>query len=226
MDKILIVDDEIRMRQLLRLYLEPIGYECSMANDGIEALEKVKKETFDLILLDVMMPMYDGFEVCKKITDSHPEVPIIMITALNDAESIVKGLDAGATDYVTKPFNGDVLLARVRSVMRRKAKEPVIYHGLTFDESNNLILLDGKSIDFTPKAHALLRLFLQHPGRIFNRLELYEFVWSYTSESDPRTVDSHIKMIREKLRELDYPIDRHLKTIWGRGYRWSEDETK
>ena len=222
--KILIVDDEVRMRQLLKLYLEPIGYVCNMASDGVEALEKVKKENFDLILLDVMMPLFDGFEVCKKITDAYPDIPIIMITALNDAESIIKGLDAGATDYVTKPFNGDVLLARVRSVLRRKPKHAVVYEGLAFDEMNDLILLDGRAIDFTPKAHALMRLFLQHPGRLFNRLELYEFVWSYTSESDPRTVDSHIKMIREKLRELNYPIDRHLKTIWGRGYRWNETD--
>lgn len=224
MNRILIVDDEIRMRQLLKLYLEPVGYNCSTAHDGIEALEKVKKEAFDLILLDVMMPLYDGFEVCKKITDAHPDIPIIMITALDDAESIVKGLDAGATDYVSKPFNGEVLLARVRSVMRRKPKEHVMYEGLVLDENNDFILLDGNVIDFTPKAHALLRLFLQHPGRLFNRLELYDFVWSYTSESDPRTVDSHIKMIREKLRDLNYPIDRHLKTIWGRGYRWVEGE--
>lgn len=224
MEKILIVDDEMRMRQLLKLYLEPVGYVCSMAGDGEEALEKVKKETFDVILLDVMMPLFDGFEVCKWITNTHPDLPIIMITALDDAESIVKGLDAGAADYVTKPFNGDVLLARVRSVLRRKPKQAVVYTGLVFDETNGLILLNGKAVDFTPKAHALMRLFLQHPGRLFNRLELYEFVWSYTSESDPRTVDSHIKMIREKLRALDYPIDRHLKTFWGRGYRWNETD--
>ncbi|MGI1806676.1 response regulator transcription factor [Exiguobacterium sp. TDN 0502] len=224
MEKILIVDDEVRMRQLLKLYLEPVGYACSMASDGEEALDKVKKETFDLILLDVMMPLFDGFEVCKKIADTYPDLPIIMITALDDAESIVKGLDAGAADYVTKPFNGDVLLARVRSVLRRKPKQAILYEGLVFDEANELILLNGKAVDFTPKAHALMRLFLQHPGRLFNRLELYEFVWSYTSESDPRTVDSHIKMIREKLRALDYPIDQHLKTFWGRGYRWNETD--
>jgi DNA-binding response OmpR family regulator len=220
MIKILIVDDESLMRDLLRLFLEPEGFECVLAKDGSEALEAIKQEQFQVVLLDVMMPSVDGFEICKIIHHEYPSIPIIMITALDDPDSIVRGFNAGAVDYITKPFNGSVLLVRINSVIKRFPNSIKSYDGLTVDVKNDVITLNTLPIGLTPKANGILRLFLTQPNRIFSRMELYDLVWAFDAESDPRTVDSHIKMIRERLRELDFPIDRYLKTIWGRGYRW------
>ncbi|WP_214759710.1 response regulator transcription factor [Exiguobacterium sp. s146] len=222
--KILIVDDEMKMRRLLRLFLEGDGYTCIEAADGREAMERISERP-DLVMLDIMMPGVDGITLCRQIKALDAELPVVLLTARSDSETTIRGLDAGADDYVTKPFEGNVLLARIRAVLRRSRVTNVDYGALRYDEASGRILYQEQEIVLTPKATAILKLFLQHPNRLYNRMDLYDLVWPYSSESDPRTVDAHIRMIRDKLGEAGFPIDDYLKTVWGRGYRWIEERS-
>lgn len=222
--KILIVDDEMKMRRLLRLFLEGDGYICIEAADGREAMERISERP-DLVMLDIMMPGVDGITLCRQIKALDAELPVVLLTARSDSETTIRGLDAGADDYVTKPFEGNVLLARIRAVLRRSRVTNVDYGALRYDEASGRILYQEQEIVLTPKATAILKLFLQHPNRLYNRMDLYDLVWPYSSESDPRTVDAHIRMIRDKLGEAGFPIDDYLKTVWGRGYRWIEERS-
>ncbi|MCT4796424.1 response regulator transcription factor [Exiguobacterium alkaliphilum] len=219
--KILIVDDEMKMRRLLRLFLESDGYTCLEASDAAEALELIADRP-ELVLLDIMMPDVDGITLCRQLKKRDAELPVVLLTARSDSETTIRGLDAGADDYVTKPFDGNVLLARIRAVLRRSRVTNVSYGPLRYDESSGRVLYEEQEIVLTPKATAILKLFLEHPNRLYNRMDLYDLVWPYSSESDPRTVDAHIRMIRDKLGEAGFPIDDYLKTVWGRGYRWVE----
>lgn len=219
---ILIVDDEVKMRRLLRLFLEGDGYTCIEAADGREAMELLSERP-DLVMLDIMMPGVDGITLCRQIKALDAELPVVLLTARSDSETTIRGLDAGADDYVTKPFEGNVLLARIRAVLRRSRVTNVNYGQLRYEEASGRILYQEQEVVMTPKATAILKLFLQHPNRLYNRMDLYDLVWPYSSESDPRTVDAHIRMIRDKLGEAGFPIDDYLKTVWGRGYRWSEE---
>jgi len=207
--KILIVDDEMKMRRLLRLFLEGDGYTCLEASDAAEALELIADRP-DLVLLDIMMPDVDGITLCRQLKKRDAELPVVLLTARSDSETTIRGLDAGADDYVTKPFDGNVLLARIRAVLRRSRITNVSYGPLRYDESSGRVLYEEQEI------------VLEHPNRLYNRMDLYDLVWPYSSESDPRTVDAHIRMIRDKLGEAGFPIDDYLKTVWGRGYRWVE----
>ncbi|WP_114571515.1 response regulator transcription factor [Exiguobacterium flavidum] len=218
---IMIVDDEEKMRRLLRLFLEGDGYTCIEAKDAKEALEKISERP-DLVIVDIMMPGIDGITLCRRIKALDATLPVVLLTARSDSDSTIRGLDAGADDYVTKPFDGNVLLARIRAVLRRSRATNQSYAELRYEEDSGRILYRDEEILMTPKATAILKLFLQHPNRLYNRLDLYELVWPYSSESDPRTVDAHIRMIRDKLGEAGFPIDDYLKTVWGRGYRWAE----
>ncbi|TCI42165.1 response regulator transcription factor [Exiguobacterium sp. SH3S2] len=220
--KILIVDDEVKMRRLLRLFLEDDGYTCIEAADGQEAMELISERP-DLVMLDIMMPGTDGITLCRQIKALDAELPVVLLTARSDSETTIRGLDAGADDYVTKPFEGNVLLARIRAVLRRSRMTNVSYGQLRYEEASGRILYQEQEIVLTPKATAILKLFLQHPNRLYNRMDLYDLVWPYSSESDPRTVDAHIRMIRDKIGEAGFPIDDYLKTVWGRGYRWTEE---
>lgn len=220
--KILIVDDEVKMRRLLRLFLEGDGYTCIEATDGQEAMELISERP-DLVMLDIMMPGIDGITLCRQIKALDAELPVVLLTARSDSETTIRGLDVGADDYVTKPFEGNVLLARIRAVLRRSRVTNVNYGQLRYEEASGRILYQEQEVVMTPKATAILKLFLQHPNRLYNRMDLYDLVWPYSSESDPRTVDAHIRMIRDKLGEAGFPIDDYLKTVWGRGYRWTEE---
>lgn len=221
---ILIVDDEVKMRRLLRLFLEGDGFTCIEAADGREAMELLSERP-DLVMLDIMMPGVDGITLCRQIKALDAELPVVLLTARSDSETTIRGLDAGADDYVTKPFEGNVLLARIRAVLRRSRVTNVNYGQLRYEEASGRILYQEQEVVMTPKATAILKLFLQHPNRLYNRMDLYDLVWPYSSESDPRTVDAHIRMIRDKLGEAGFPIDDYLKTVWGRGYRWSEERS-
>lgn len=220
MVKVLIVDDELRMQQLLKLFLEPKGFNCYTSSSGKEAIQLIENESFDLILLDVMMPEMDGWETARYIRE-FSEVMIIMITARDSSSDMIKGLKVGADDYITKPFEEYVLLARIEAVLRRTHhKQKIEYKGLLWDEDHHELKYKGQKIILTPIEFNMLGLLLQHQKAVFNRDKLIELVWGFDSDTEGRTVDSHVRNIRDKCRKVGFPIHEHLITVWGVGYKW------
>ncbi|MFD0048172.1 response regulator transcription factor [Actinomycetes bacterium NPDC127524] len=223
MNTVLLVDDEPKMLELLTLYLSPHGYRCIKSSSATEALDSLERTNIDVILLDVMMPETDGWETCKKIREIS-NVPIIMLTARSDKNEIVKGLKLGADDYVAKPFDEEELLARMEAVLRRTAgdnEEPLLFKELALNEDAFEVFCGSQRIPMTKKEFSLLSLFLNYQNKVFSRDHLLSAIWGLSSETEDRTVDSHIRNIREKLRQAEFPIDQHLKTVWGVGYKWS-----
>lgn len=226
MKKVLLVDDESRMLDLLALYLSPHGYTCIKKQTGKDALNLLEKEKVDLLILDIMMPDMDGWKTCENIRE-FSNVPIIMLTARNGKEEVIKGLKKGADDYVTKPFNEEELLARIEAVLRRTTSDQgdlLMFKGLTLDETAFEAKFENQNISMTPKEFSLLGVFLKYPNKVFSREHLLTTLWSFKSETEDRTIDSHIRNVREKLRQVDFPVDEHLKTVWGVGYKWSSKE--
>lgn len=226
MKSILLVDDEVRMLELLYLYLSPL-YQCIKKTSGSDALQYLEKNQPDLVLLDVMMPEIDGWETCRRIRQTSNR-PIIMLTARTEKADIVRGLKLGADDYITKPFDEDELLARVEAVLRRS--QPVDESrmeccGLVWDENSYVLSYQGIPIPVTPKEFTLLGLFLKNPNRVFTREHLLETVWNRQSIIEDRTVDSHIRNLRDKLRQVGFPIEQFLTTVWGLGYKWMEKKS-
>src|SRR5690625_4501024 len=220
MNKVLIVDDEERMLDLISLYLQPHQYICTKAQGATEAMAYLEKETFDIVLLDIMMPEMNGWELCKKIRFV-TDVPIIMVTARNQSEDIVKGLRLGADDYITKPFNEDELLARMNALLRRRTPEKnILINGLQWNKDKFELSFKQNSIQLTPKEFLMIGHFLRHPNQVFSREHLIELIWGFDSETETRTIDSHVRNIRDKIRQAGFPIDDYLKTIWGVGYKW------
>ncbi|WP_197681412.1 response regulator transcription factor [Planococcus donghaensis] len=220
MPKVLLVDDEKRMLDLVALYLRPHHYVCTKAANGHQALELVKKESFDLVLLDIMMPDMDGWEVCRDIR-KFSDIPIIMLTAREQQEDVVKGLRLGADDYMTKPFGEEELLARMEALLRRSAPTRRIeFKGLLWDEEGFELSYEQKSIRLTPKEFSMLGLLMKNPNKVFERDRLLELIWGFDSETEGRTVDSHVRNIREKVRQAGFPVDEHFLTVWGIGYKW------
>lgn len=228
MNKVLIVDDEQRMLDLLELYITPHGYVCVKKTTGNDALMFLEEEQVDLVLLDVMMPDMDGWETCEKIR-KFSTVPIIMLTARSADEDIVKGLKKGADDYVTKPFNEDVLLARIDAVTRRSgstsANDTLTFYGLSINEAAMEVFYKDKPILLTPKEFSLLTTFIKTPNRVFSRDYLLTSLWSFKTETENRTIDSHIRNLRDKLRQSGFPVDQNLLTVWGVGYKWSSERS-
>ncbi|MFS1514476.1 response regulator transcription factor [Chengkuizengella sp. SCS-71B] len=220
MVKALIVDDEKRMQQLLKLYLVPNGFQCQTAGNGEDAIHLLEGESFDLVLLDIMMPELDGWETAKMIRE-FSEVPIIMLSARDQSTDMVKGLKIGADDYITKPFDEAVLLARIEAVLRRTHHmQKTEFKGLIWDEEKHELNYKNKVISLTPKEFEMIGLLLKHQKTVFSREKLIETIWGFNSEIEGRTVDSHLRNIREKCRNVNFPIDDHLKTVWGIGYKW------
>ncbi|WP_031546311.1 response regulator transcription factor [Salinicoccus luteus] len=220
MKKVLLVDDEERMLELLSLYLSPYGYNCKKALGAKEGLEYIGQERFDIVLLDIMMPDIDGWQVCREIRE-HSDVPIIMVTAREQKTDIVKGLKLGADDYITKPFDEEELTARMDALLRRvEPASRVEVDGLLWDEERFKLSYKGQHIKLTPKEFSLLGLLMEHPGRVYSREHLIDLVWGIYSETEGRTVDSHVRNIREKIREAGFPIDDYFHTVWGVGYKW------
>ncbi|MFE8698311.1 response regulator transcription factor [Cytobacillus sp. FJAT-53684] len=225
MKTVLLVDDEKRMLDLLDLYISPHGYKCVKKQTGVDAITFLESEKADLVILDVMMPEMDGWTTCKKVREIS-DVPVIMLTARNGKADVVKGLKEGADDYVTKPFNEEELLARMEAVMRRTKNnldERLEFKGLTLDEAAFRVTFEKQTISMTLKEFSLLGLFLSHPNKVFSRDHLISTLWGFKTETEDRTIDSHIRNIREKLRQVGYPIDQYLKTVWGVGYKWSSE---
>ncbi|SNT50607.1 DNA-binding response regulator, OmpR family, contains REC and winged-helix (wHTH) domain [Bacillus sp. OK838] len=221
MKKVVLVDDEQRMLDLIELYLIPHGYTCIKMKSGHEALLYLEHEHADIVILDVMMPEMDGWETCEGIR-GFSNIPIIMLTARDAAEEMVKGLKKGADDYVTKPFNEAVLLARIEAVTRRVHNhQGVFFKGIHLNESAYEAHYDSKTIPLTPKEFSMLCLFLKSPDQVYSRDHLLSTIWGFKTDTEDRTIDSHIRNIREKLRHAGFPVDQHLKTVWGIGYKWS-----
>ncbi len=218
---ILLVDDEKRMLDLLDLYLSPKGYHCVKCELGLSAIQYLEHHHADLVLLDIMMPEMDGWETCKRIRE-FSNVPIIMVTARDQTTDIVQGLKIGADDYITKPFDESELLARIEAVLRRSVGKhsKIEFQGLVWDEDQHKVQYNNQPIFLTPKEFAVLGLFLKNPSRVFSREQIIVSLWGYNANTEERTIDSHVKNIREKLRQVGFPIDQFLQTVWGVGYKW------
>lgn len=221
--KILVVDDDSNICELLRLYLEKEGFLAVTAADGQQALALFETEQPDLILLDVMMPRMDGWQVCREIRKKS-QCPIIMITAKGEVFDRVLGLELGADDYVVKPFETKEVIARIRAVLRRsgvnqhKQERVVEYDALCINMENFELRVGGNVVDAPPKEMELLYHLASNPNRVFTRDQLLDEVWGFEYYGDSRTVDVHVKRLREK---LDGVSDRwNLKTVWGVGYKF------
>ncbi|SFQ99414.1 response regulator transcription factor [Desulfoscipio geothermicus] len=221
---ILVVEDEEPVRELLRLYLEKEGYQVEIAVDGEEALQKVPSRHPDLILLDIMLPKKDGWAVCREIR-KQLSIPIIMLTARGEELDRVLGLEMGADDYITKPFSPREMVARVKAVLRRvhqaeekKDAEVITLPGLIIDNAAKQVEMNGQVFSMPPKEFELLWFLAANPDRVFTREQLLQQVWDYDYLGDPRTVDTHIKRLREKLSA--HTGKRYIKTVWGQGYKF------
>ena len=221
--KILIVEDEANIRELLRLYLEREGYTVLEAENGVEGIKKWKSDKPDMLLLDVMMPVMDGWAVCREIR-AESDVPIIMLTAKGETADRVSGLEMGADDYIVKPFEVKELLARVHAVLRRTGDDgkpqskKLTFDKLVINLDSYELIVDGKKIDTPPKEMELLYHLAATPNRVYTRNQLLDEVWGFDYFGDSRTVDVHIKRLREKLEGVS---DKWaLKTVWGVGYKF------
>lgn len=225
MKKILIVEDEPEIRELLCHYLTHEGYEVVGTEDGVTALSSFSKEPFDLVLLDIMIPKIDGFGVCEVIK-KQSDVPVIFLSALGDEQSLLKGYDVLADDYVTKPFSMPVLLRKVHAILRRgdtvsasKQTSILMCGRINVDLNTMEVLVDGESVELTAREFDLLVLLLKNPGRVYTREMLLDLLWDYNAFVDERIVDSHIKNLRHKLGDAGTCIE----TVRGRGYRFAKE---
>jgi len=231
--KILIVDDDANIAELISLYLTKECFDTEIAEDGEEALEKFETFQPDLILLDLMLPGIDGYEVCREIRKTS-RVPVIMLSAKGETFDKVLGLELGADDYMVKPFDSKELVARVRAVLRRQANAglpekiatvPVIeetgdrvsYPEITVNKDNYTVVYKGKSVDMPPKELELLYFLMTNPNKVFTREQLLDHIWGYDYIGDTRTVDVHVKRLREKIKDTD---SWSLATVWGVGYKF------
>ena len=234
MGKILVVDDDYNICELLRLYIEKEGYDVVIANDGGQAITKFKTEKPDLILLDIMLPVLDGWQVCREIRKTS-QCPIIMLTAKGEVFGKVLGLELGADDYVIKPFETKEIVARIKAVLRRagintsanvsmtdSSRKEVRYDKLVINLTNYELKVNGEQIDTPPKEMELIYHLASNPNRVFTRDQLLDEVWGFDYYGDSRTVDVHVKRLREKLEGVS---DKWaLKTVWGVGYKFEVKE--
>lgn len=218
MQKILIVEDDIDIQELLRNFLQEVGYEISIANDGMEAISLFSTIHFDLILLDIMLPKIDGFTVCELIR-KQSQIPIIMLTALSSEDEQIRGLDLQVDDYITKPFSMPILVRKIGAVLRRSSMIPeqehqtIAYNNLVLDMDSYTAVVDGASFDLTQREFEVLRELLLNQGRVLTRQNLLDKLWKYDFYGDERVVDTHIKNLRKKLG-IDF-----IQTIRGVGYK-------
>lgn len=218
MEKILIADDEQLMRQLVIDFLKPEGYEILEASDGKEALDIYDKEHPDLILLDVMMPGYDGWTVCREIR-RESTVPIMMLTAKGEEIDQLFAYDLGADEYITKPFSPKILVAKIKALLRRSQNEQETHEaddGVAIDRDARQVVIDGKNVDLSPTEYKLLNYLMSNTGKALSRRQILNQVWNYDYYGDLRTVDTHINRLRIKLSDKG----RYIRTVRGYGYRY------
>ena len=221
---VLIVEDDKNIQELLQMYLEKEGYAVTVAGDGGQGLTKFRSIKPDLVLLDVMMPVMDGWAVCKTIR-AESDTPVIMLTAKGELDDKVAGLKSGADDYITKPFEMKEVLARIEAVLRRsdrgaelKKARRLTYDKLVIDMDAFELIVDGKKVDAPPKEMELLFYLASSPNRVYTRNQLLDEVWGFDYFGDSRTVDVHVKRLREKLEGVSQQWS--LKTVWGVGYKF------
>ena len=229
-EKILVVDDDLNICELLRLYLEKEGYSVVIANTGMQAVRAFAEHQPDLMLLDIMLPELDGWQVCREVR-KYSNKPVIMLSAKGETFDKVLGLELGADDYITKPFDAKEVLARIKAVLRRTSTstgaetteniKQVIYDKLSINLTNYELKVDGKRVEAPPKEMELLYHLASNPNRVFTRDQLLDEVWGFDYYGDSRTVDVHVKRIREKLEGISDKWE--LKTVWSVGYKF---ETK
>ncbi|AGA70044.1 response regulator with CheY-like receiver domain and winged-helix DNA-binding domain [Desulfitobacterium dichloroeliminans LMG P-21439] len=226
MNPILVIDDEDRIRHLVRMYLEREGYSVDEADNGREALEKIQKKEYALLIIDLMMPEVDGWKVCRDVREKS-DIPIIMLTARGEEFDRVLGFELGADDYLVKPFSTKELVARVKALLRRSGgnltanSSDLAYGPLKIEKDKHRVSVDEEQITFTPREFELLYFLAKNPSRVFSREQLMETVWGYDFYGDARTVDTHVKKIREKL--ADPKIRSMLATVWGVGYKFDPE---
>ncbi|GAA3401592.1 response regulator transcription factor [Paenibacillus hodogayensis] len=223
--RVLVADDDPNVREILRLFFQSHQYELLEAGNGAEAVELVEREAPDIVILDVMMPVMDGFAACREILKKR-DIPIIMLTAKGEEFDRVLGLELGADDYVTKPFSPRELMSRIKAIFRRMQRKPAgeeesraVYRfgELSIDPERREVLVDGHKCAFRPKEFDLLAHLAKSPGTVYSREQLLEQVWGYDFYGDIRTVDVHIKKLREKLALLKHT---YIETVWGVGYKF------
>ena len=224
MKKILVVEDEKDIQNIIKAFLENAEYKVETADDGLEGINIIQKNKFDLILLDIMMPKIDGFVVCEMIR-KNSNVPIIILTALTDEESQLKGFDKLADDYITKPFSMPIVLKHIEAILRRtdNSKESVgilKYKNMVLNTENYEVFVDNKKIPLTYREYEILKLFLENQGKVFTRDNILKSTWSYDYYGDDKIVNTHIKNIRKKLG-CDY-----IETVRGVGYRIVKEDKK
>ena len=227
MAKVLVVDDEKLIVKGIKFSLEQDGMQVDCAYDGEEALEKIFANAYDIVLLDVMLPKKDGMQVCQEVREKS-DVPIIMLTAKNDDMNKILGLDYGADDYITKPFNILEVKARIKAIIRRskptKSQEPtnrITARELTLDRDSRRVFVSGSEVNLTAKEFDLLELLILHPGKVYSRGQLLELIWGASYPGDERTVDVHVRRLREKIEE-NPAMPQYVCTKWAQGYFYKD----
>jgi DNA-binding response OmpR family regulator len=228
--KILVVDDEIDIVDFIDDYLTGEGYEVIKAYDGVEALDKIRQNLPDLVVLDVMLPGLDGFEVCKQMR-TESTVPILMVTAKDTDVDKIVGLEIGADDYMPKPFNPRELVARVKAILRRTYRQDYQSHSqtvtlkhkdLSIDAERRMATIGHRQLELTMKEFDLLLFLMRNPGHVYSRDHLLDYVWGQDSFVGARTVDVHIRRLREQI-ETDASQPQYIKTVWGVGYKFTDE---
>ncbi|RAI82510.1 DNA-binding response regulator [Macrococcoides goetzii] len=231
---ILIVDDEDRIRKLAKMYLEREGFETVEASDGEAALELALNQNFHCILLDIMLPGMDGIEVCRRIREEKT-TPIIMLTAKGEEHNRVEGFEIGADDYIVKPFSPREVVLRVKAILRRAqptmylkqdshAKDLIVFDSLVIDNDAHRVMAENQEVNLTPKEYELLLFLAKSPDKVFDREQLLKDVWHYEFYGDLRTVDTHVKRLREKLNKVSPKAADMIHTVWGVGYKFEVKE--
>lgn len=221
--QILVVDDESRMRKLVKDFLQREGYSVLEAGDGMEAMDIFYEQKIDLVILDVMMPRMDGWQTCREIRRDST-VPIIMLTARSEERDELQGFELGVDEYISKPFSPKILVARVGALLKRiygtDAEEKMEAGGIELDKAAHQVQVDGKSIDLSYKEFELLTYFLENQGIALSREKILNSVWNYDYFGDARTIDTHVKKLRSKMGDKG----EYIKTVWGMGYKFEVDE--
>lgn len=214
--RILVIEDEASIQNILRIFLEDAGYQVTLADDGMDGIAAFHKDSFDLVLLDIMMPRLDGYSVCEMIRNES-STPVILLTALDDEDNQMKGFNLLADDYITKPFSMPLVLKRMEAVLRRarsgEKSSVLVYQNVQMDTENYKVFVEGKEVTLTAREFDILRLLMENQGRVFTREQLLDIIWNYDYLGDDKIINTHIKNIRKKLG-----VDC-IETIRGVGYR-------
>lgn len=231
--KILIIEDHTDLANILKLNLSDLDYIVKHADDGLKGLDYLQKESFDLVILDLMLPGMDGLEICRHIRSQHDYTPVLMLTSKSSEIDRVLGLEIGADDYVTKPFSVREVMARIKALFRRleafsissdstnEDKNNVVFGNLEIDIDTHQVSIEGRTIDLTAREFELLNHFVRRPGRVYSRAQLLDMVWGYGHEGYEHTVNSHINRLRAKI-EQDPTHPEYILTIWGVGYKFND----